>query len=199
MPLVGRSIVIDANGRAKARAAVGAARNHHIRAVTVAGRSHTGQHIDVVIRRAPGAVNCQKDLAREAAWIDRPASEATAEVHCRNLVKRRRLVSNLRIRRADTPKATSAISAANEEIAITGHVERSPTCGVRQTERSLPCDTGVSGAVEQPTAACRSRAPRLVLESVSWAVGSVDCEPLLVAAPCCSVGLQFCPILAAIG
>jgi ABC-type protease/lipase transport system fused ATPase/permease subunit len=63
MPFVGRGIAIDANGRAKAHAAVGAARNHHIGAVTVAGRPHAGQHVDVVIRGAAGAVDCQKDLA----------------------------------------------------------------------------------------------------------------------------------------
>ena len=143
MPLVGRSIVIDANGRAEAGAAVGAARNHYIGAITVARRSHTGQHIDVVIRRAAGAINRQKDVAREAAWIDRPASEATAEVHCRNLVKRRRLVSNLRIRRADTPEAASAISAANKKIPVAGNVECSPMSGVGQAQWVLPCDTCV--------------------------------------------------------
>ena len=62
MPLVDGGIVIDANGRAKAHAAVGAARDHHIGASAVASGSDARQHVDVVISGAAGAVDCQKDL-----------------------------------------------------------------------------------------------------------------------------------------
>ena len=63
MPLVRRGIVVDANRRAEADAAVRAARNLYIGAGAVVGRSDARQHIDVVIRGAAGAVDCQKDLA----------------------------------------------------------------------------------------------------------------------------------------
>src|SRR5437870_2039793 len=110
MPLVGRSIVIDANGRAEARAAVGAARNHHIGAVTVAGRSHTAQHVNVVVCRAPGAVNRQKYLAYKASRVDRPTNHAASHVHRRDLIKGWRLVPNLCVAGANAPEAASAIA-----------------------------------------------------------------------------------------
>src|SRR6266571_1898047 len=198
MPFVGGGIIVDANGRTEARAAVGAARNHHIGAVAVAGRSHAAQHVDVVVGCAARAVNCQEYLAYEASWVDRPTNHAASHVHRRNLVKRRRLVSNLRIRRANTPEATSAISAANEEIAVSSNVECSPPGRVRETQRRLPGDPAIGGAVEQPASAGRGRAPSLVLKAVPRSVRLIYGKPFLVACSCVSVRLQFQPGLAAV-
>ncbi len=64
MPLVGRSIVVDPDGRAKACAAVGAARNHHIRPIAVTRWPHAGQHVNVIVGRSTGAINPQEYLAR---------------------------------------------------------------------------------------------------------------------------------------
>src|SRR4029077_7590003 len=198
MPLVGRSIAIDANGRAKAHAAVGAARNHYICAIAVARRSHTTQHVNVVVCRTPGAVNRQKYLAYEASRVDRPTNHAASHVHRRNLIKGWRLVPVLCVARANAPEAASAVSAANEEIAISSNVERSPPGRVRESERSLPSYPAIGGAAEQPTSAGRGRAPSLVLKAVPRAVGLIDGEPLLVASSCVSVRLQFQPGLAAV-
>src|SRR6266404_4272647 len=143
MPLVGGSIVVDANGGAEAGAAVGAPRNHYIGAIGVAGRSHTAQHVDVVVCRTPGAVNRQKYLAYEASRVDRPTNHAASHVHRRDLIKGWRLVPNLCVARANAPEAASAISAADEEIAVSSNVECSPPGRVRKTERTLPCDPGI--------------------------------------------------------
>src|SRR5437667_942417 len=78
-------IVVDPLRRAKALAAVGAAGEHH---VSPAARANAGYHVDVVVRRAAGAVDCQKDLAGKSPWIHRAAvNQAAAHVDCRNLVE----------------------------------------------------------------------------------------------------------------
>jgi len=82
-------IIVDPLRRAKARAAVGAAREHHVGPVS-AGRSHAGYHVNVVISGAAGAINRQEDLPTKSAWIDGAAvNQAAAHVNCRNLVKSR--------------------------------------------------------------------------------------------------------------
>jgi hypothetical protein len=63
MPLILSGIVVDPVRSAKRESAVGAAHEHHICSIAVAGRPHAGQHVDVVIRRTAGAVNPQEYLA----------------------------------------------------------------------------------------------------------------------------------------
>ena len=62
MPLVRIDwIVVNPLWPAKALAAVGAAGKHHVRSAT-AERLHAGQHVNVVVSRAAGAVYCQEAL-----------------------------------------------------------------------------------------------------------------------------------------
>jgi hypothetical protein len=145
MPLVGRSIVVDPDGRAKACAAVGAARNHHIRSVAVTRRPHTGQCINVVVSRPAGTVNPQKLLADESSGIYVSANHAPTHVHRRNLVKGWRHTWVLRIGRADAPKTAAAIIAANEEVAVASYVKCSPTRRIRQAKRTLPGNPAIGG------------------------------------------------------
>jgi len=199
MPLVCRSIVVDPNWRAKACAAVGAARNHHIRSVAVTRRPHAGQCINVVVSRPAGTVHPQELLADQSSWIHVSANHAAAHVHRRHLIKRWRLVPNLCIGRADTPEAASAIIAADEEVAVASYVKCSPTRRIRQAQRTLPCNAAIGGTIEQAARASSCRAPGLVLESVAGAIRSINCEPLLVPAPATSIRLETQPRLAAIG
>ena len=54
-------IVVNPLWPAKALAAVSAAGEHHVRSAT-AERLHAGEHINVVVGRAAGAINCQEAL-----------------------------------------------------------------------------------------------------------------------------------------
>ena len=122
MPLAGIDrIVVDPHRRAEAGAAIGAAREHH---VSPAARASAGYHVDVVVRRAAGAVDCQKDLAGKSPWIHRAAvNQAAAHVDCRDLVESGSDIWVLRIRRANTPKSAAAVSTADVQITVGCHVE----------------------------------------------------------------------------
>ena len=54
-------IIVNPLWPAKALAAIGAAGEHHVRTAT-AERLYTGEHVNVVVSRAAGAVNCQEAL-----------------------------------------------------------------------------------------------------------------------------------------
>jgi len=145
MPLVGRSIVVDPDGRAEACAAVGATRNHHIRSVTVTRWPYAGQCINVVVSRPAGTVNPQELLACQSSGIDVPSNQATAKTNSRDLIKGWSHTRVLRIGRADAPEAASAIIAANKKITVAGYVKCSPTRRIRQAKGTLPGNPGISG------------------------------------------------------
>ena len=114
-------IVVDPHRRAEAGAAIGAAREHH---VSPAARASAGYHVNVVVRRAAGAVDCQKDLAGKSPWIHRTAvDQAAAHVDCRDLVESGSLRPVSGIGRTNTPKAAATVTATNVKVAIAGHVE----------------------------------------------------------------------------
>lgn len=198
MPLISGRVVIDTNWGAETGTPVGAARNHHIGAIAIAGRTHAAQHVNVVVCRAPGVVHSQEYLPYEASRIDRPTNHAASHVHRRDLIKGGRLIPILGVARANAPEAASTVSTPNEEIAVASNVKCPPMGGVRQTERSLPGRPAIGGAVEQPASAGRSRAPSLVLKAVPWTICLINGKPFLVASSCVTVRLQFQPRLAAI-
>lgn len=198
MPLIGGRIVINPMRRAKGHSAVGAADEIDVGPVVIAGRAHARAHVNVVVSRAAGAVNRQEYLTCQSYGINIAAHQAAAEVDCCRLVERRRHIRVLRVGRADAPKAAPAISAANEKIAVGGNVQCSPMGRVRQTKRTLPGGSTVCGAIEQPASTGGSRAPSLVLEAVTGAVGLIDGKPFLVPCTRVSVRLQFQPGLTAI-
>ena len=114
-------IVVDPHRRAEAGAAIGAAREHH---VSPAARASAGYHVDVVVRRAAGAVDCQKDLAGKSPWIHRTAvNQAATHVDGRYLIKRGRDIRVLRIGGTNTPEGAAAVSTADVQVAIGCHVE----------------------------------------------------------------------------
>src|SRR5207253_9858451 len=180
---------VDRLRRVTAWPAVGAAREHHVGPVAAEG-SHAGQHVNIVVGRAAGAVNYQEDLPRKTAWIYRAAvNQAAAHVNGGDLVKSRRHSRVPRVGRADTPKAATTIPTANEEVAVGSHVECSPLRRVGNTDRTLPGDSAIGGATESAEVASEEFGPKLVLKAVTHAGGCpINREPFLVAAVRASVG-----------
>ena len=93
------------------------------------------------------------------------------------------MAPDLRIARANAGKAVQVPFSADKEIAVRIHIER-PVCRRGwNNDWGLPGDPAVGRALELDAAAATvSSVARLILESVTWAVGLIDREPLLVAA-----------------
>ena len=98
MPLVRvNGIIVNPMRCTECCPSIGAAREHHVRAIA-AERTDAGYHVDVVVSDAAGAVDSKEDLASESAWIPRAAvNKAAAQVDCRDLVKRWRNGRVLRV------------------------------------------------------------------------------------------------------
>jgi hypothetical protein len=90
------------------------------------------------------------------------------------------LIAELRIARTGAPKPAKSFTA-DVEVAVAVHVESSEYRLVRNIDRRLPCNSGVSRTVEYPDVAT-SLVIRLILEAMSRSAGLIDCEPLFVAA-----------------
>ena len=162
---------------------VGAAGEHDVGAAATR-RLCARDHVNVVVGRATGTVNRQKDLPTQAAGIYRAAvDQAAAHVNGCDLVKARRLGSVSRVGRSNAPKAAATIPTANVEVAVGGHVERSPLRSVRNINRSLPCGPTVGGTAKSADVASEDWGPKLVLEAVAHAGRcSIEREPFLIAA-----------------
>ena len=119
--------------------------------------------------------------------------------HCRDLVKSWRDTRVLCVGRTNAPKTAAGIPAADEKIAIAGHVERAPLGRVRNADRSLPRCSGISPTTESSELTSGEFGPNLVLKTVAHAGGGpVNGEPFLVAAVGPSVGRLLRPRLAAV-
>ena len=190
MPLVRVNGIIVNPMRCTERCpSIGAPREHHVRAIA-AERADAGDHVNVVVSGAVGTVNGNEDLAGESARIDCTSeTKAAAQVDCRDLVKRWRDGRVLRVARPNAPEAATGIPTADKKIPIASHVKRTPLRRVGNTNRSLPCRSGVGRATESSELAGGEFGPKLVLETVPHAGGSpVNGEPFLVAAVGASVG-----------
>ena len=119
MPLVRvHGIVVDPMRCTERCPSIGAAREHHVRAIA-AERADAGYHVNVVVSGAAGAVDRKEDLAGESAWIHRAAeNQAAAHVDCCDLVKRWRNSRVLCVTRPNAPEAATGIPAADEKISI---------------------------------------------------------------------------------
>src|SRR6266403_4740655 len=93
-------IVIDFEWCAEGQSVVGAAREHHVGGAA-SWRHYAGQHVNVVVSRAAGAINRQKQLAVQSGWIDSPTAKHATHVDWRYLVERWRLISDLRVARTN--------------------------------------------------------------------------------------------------
>jgi len=126
MPLAGiYGVVINLVGCAEGQSVVGAAREHHVRG-TASWWHYARQHVNVVVSRAAGAINRQKQLAVQSGWIDSATAKHATHVDWRYLVERWRLIPDLRIARTNAVKHIVKITfAADEEIPIRVHVESS--------------------------------------------------------------------------
>src|ERR1041385_297038 len=111
MPFAGIDhVVIDSLRCAEGRAAVGAAHKHHVGGAPPV-RHHARQHIDVVVRRAAGAIDRQEYLSVQSRWVDSPAPEEATHVDRSASVKGRRLGRDLRIARALAKEGAESFAA----------------------------------------------------------------------------------------
>src|SRR5204862_785641 len=118
------------------------------------------------------------------AMVDRAAkNQASAQIHLRALIKRWCDARVLRITGANAPERAGKVAcAANEDVAVAGHIECSPHWRIRDKNGTHPSDPAVSGAAELSAAPIvAARAPGLVLETMPCSVGGIDCEPLFIA------------------
>jgi hypothetical protein len=107
MPFVCGRIVIDFHRRAKARAAIGAASEHHVCTVAVAWRPNTAQHVNVVIRGSTRTVHRHKYLGCQPSRIYIPAHPHAPQIDLSDLFKDWRLITNLRVTGANAPKGVT--------------------------------------------------------------------------------------------
>ena len=130
-------VIIDSLRRGKGMAAVSAPHKHDISPIAGAGRQHARQHVNIVIRRRPRAINSEKDLPRQSVRIDGAAEEdVSAEVDCRVLIKTRCRRPYFGIGRAFAPElAGPQIDAANKKVACGIDIERAPGRRVRDVDR----------------------------------------------------------------
>src|SRR5258708_29427975 len=193
-------IVGNSLRRAEGQSAIRAAREHDVAPVAGAELLHRGKHVDIVVRSRAGTVYCQEDHSRQSPWIDRCTKQhAAAEVDRNVLIKSWRDGRVLRVAGPNTKKRAPKISPADEEIAISVHIECSPHMLIGDINWIHPRDSAVSRSTELPEAARGSGAPDLVLEAVTHAAGClIDREPLLVTSSRVPVGLKTRPGLAEI-
>ena len=182
MPLGGiDAIVIDPQRCAEGESAVGAAHKHHVGRRSP-GRLHTGQHVDVVVSRAAGAVNRQEHLPTKSYSIYPTLNDGATEANNGVSVESWCLPSNLRVARTLAAKRRAPAPTTNKKVAVRIYIERSIYWAVRDDNRTLPGDTAVSGALKYRAAVIAIGVViSLVLKAMSWAVGLVDGEPLFVA------------------
>src|SRR5947207_10442714 len=99
MPLAGIDrVVINLLRRAEGQAAVDTADKHHVGCAPT-GWHDAGQHVNVVVRRSAGLIDCQEALAIQSIWIDSPTTKEATHFNRRASVKAWRLARDLRITR----------------------------------------------------------------------------------------------------
>ena len=159
---------------------------------------HAREHVDVVIRRATGVIDCQEQHPGKPHAIDSTATENATHVDGCYLVKNRCLITDLRVARPNTIKGVPF--SAYKNLAVRVHIERTVHRPVGNTDWTLPGYSAVGRALELHSATATVNAVvRLVLESVTRTVGLVDSKPLLISSSRAAFAGEQCPGLAAIG
>ena len=182
MPFVCSGIVIDFHWRAKARAAIRAAREHHVCTVAIAWRPNTAQHVNIVVRRSTRTVHCHEYLRCQPSRIYIPADPHAAQIDLSDLFEDWRLSTYLRITGANAPKlGTDQILSADEQIAVCIHISGSMDDPMRNIDWALPGHATVRGTAKFARRARKVGRPKLVLKPVTWPAGLINCKPLLVA------------------
>jgi len=139
-------------------------------------------------------------LASQAFGINRARiQQAATKANSGVSVKRGCLACNLCVARAKTAKSCASSPTTNENVAVSIYIN-SPVYGrVRKSDRALPRDAAVCGALQcRVGASAISGVVYLVLEAVPRAVCFVYRQPLFVAARA-SVGRLLGPCLPAVG
>ncbi len=187
-------IVVDPLRRTKALATVGAAGEHDVAAIGRAELLHGSNHVNVVVSSRSRTVDYQENLSCESARIDRCAKqEAATEIDRGGLVKSGCNSRILRVAGANAEKRAAEVAAADEQIAIRIHVERSPDGRIGNEDRTHPGSPAIGRSTELPRAALCCRAPSLILKSMTDPASLINGKPLLVSSPGISVRLEARP------
>jgi hypothetical protein len=185
MPFVCGRIVIDFHRRAKACATIGAASDHYVCAVAVAGRPNTAQHVNIVIRRSTRAIHCQKDLACQPSRIYIPAGAHPTQIDLSDLFEDWRLSADLRVTGTNTPKLSAdQIFSTDEQIAIGIHIRCAMYDTMGNIDRVLPVHAAICGTAKFARRTGKGLSPKLVLKSVTRAGGPINRKPLLISSTC---------------
>src|SRR5437899_6221664 len=116
-------VVVDPERRAKGLPVVGAAHKHHVGRASP-GRHHAGQHVNVIVSRAAGAINRQEQLSIQSCWIDSPAADVATHVDGGASVTSWLLAPDLCIARALAKELADCL-AADKQAPIGFSVQRS--------------------------------------------------------------------------
>jgi len=139
-------------------------------------------------------------LASQAFGINRARiQQAATKVNSGVSVKRGCLACDLCVARAKTTKSCAPGPTANKHVAVTIYINRPVYGRVRKSDRVLPCDAAVCGALKcRVGASAVSGVVYLVLEAMPRPGGLINREPLLVAARA-SVWRLLSPGLTSVG
>jgi hypothetical protein len=185
VPLVCGGIVINSHWRAKACAAISAAREHHVCSVAVGWRSNTAQHVNVVVRGSARTVHCQKYLRCQSSWIHIPADPHATQINLSDLFEDWRLITKLRVTGADAPKGDiEQVLSADEQLAVGIHIRRSVYHSMGNVDGRLPRHAAVCGTAKFAGRARKEVCPKLVVKPVTRPAGLINRKPLLVASAC---------------
>ena len=101
-------VIINAVRCAERESAVGTPCQHYLRgALTI--RHHTGQHVNIVVCRRPGAVHRDERLTAKSYAIDSALNKKATQINQSILVKGWRLIPDLRIGRAKASELAAKI------------------------------------------------------------------------------------------
>jgi len=182
MPFVCGRIVVDFHWRAKARAAICAAREHHVCAVARARRPNTAQHVNVVIGGSTRTVHCHKYLPYQSSRVYIPVNPHATKIDLSDLFEDRYLITHLRIAGANAPKlGTHQILTADEQIAVRVHVRGSMNDTVGNIDRALPAQAAICGTAKFAGRTGKGLCPKLVLKPMTWPGGPINRKPLFIA------------------
>jgi hypothetical protein len=185
MPFVCGRIVIDFHRRAKACATIGAASDHYVCAVAVAGRPNTAQHVNIVIRRSAGTVHGHEYLRCQSCWIYIPAHPYATQTDLSDLFEDWRLSADLRVTGTNAPKlGADQIFSTDEQIAVGIDVSGSMYDTMGNIDRVLPVHAAICGTAKFARRAGKGLSPKLVLKSVTRAGGPINRKPLLISSTC---------------
>src|SRR5438270_4660976 len=132
-------IVVDPVRSVEGRSVIRAANEHDIAPGGGTAGDYAGQHVDIVVRRTPGAIRRYKNLTYQPFGIDKLAALNNAtQVHRRNPVEGRSYGGVARITGAKRPDLAIAVDSADKQVAVRIHIRCAPDRRIGKKDRVHP-------------------------------------------------------------